>query len=55
MVSFNIEDGLNGMISSEITVENEKYLIRLHNLALYLSHLNLSEEEINELIKSCLV
>ena len=55
MASFNREDGLNGVISFEITVENEKHLIRLHNLVLCLSHLNISEEEINELIKSCLV
>lgn len=53
--NFNREDGLNGIISFEITVENEKHLIRLHNLALCLAHLNISEEEINELIKSCLV
>lgn len=53
--SFNREDGLNGIISFEITVENKKHLIRLHNLALCLSHLNISEEEINELMKSCLI
>ena len=53
--NFNREDGLNGIISFEITVENEKHLIRLHNLALCLAHLNISEEEINELIKICLV
>ena len=32
--SFNREDGLNGVIYFEITVENEKYLIRLHNFSI---------------------
>lgn len=54
VVSFNREEGLNGIISFEITVKNEKLLIREHNLILCLSRLNFSEKEINELIKNFL-